>query len=121
MNIDFTQTLLDPVGKPMKTTEPDDNGEPVIVDLDLRRVALDGLWKTLPGDDKLPAADLIKCARLAQKIASAEVVFLTVDERKLCKDRIEKAWRHPGILMRAFDMLDPPEQEAGAPARESVD
>jgi len=100
MNIDMTQMITGIDGKPLAD------------DATLRKVCIEALWNPLKGDENASAEQKTKCAMLAIRIGDKEVVDLSAEEVALIKDRVNRAYPHPGIVARAHALLDPPAPKA---------
>jgi len=104
MKIDFNVKLMDLDGKtPMPFSK--DIREPISLGL-VCTTALNAM------DQKNPPTpqDRYKRGKLAEKIATNDTLDLSVDELKMLKDLIGAVWG-PVVVMRAWDILDPPSVE----------
>jgi len=73
----------------------------------LRTLCTQALWNPLKGDESASVEQKTKCAMLAVKIHGEDVVDLSAEEISLVKERINRAYPHPGIVARAHELLDP--------------
>lgn len=101
MKIDMTQPITDLDGKAM------DDGTAT-----LGKLCANVCWNPIKGDENANLDQKSKAAFLALKIKDANSVDLTAEEISLIKDRVNRAFPHPGIVARVHALLDPPAPKA---------
>lgn len=92
----------------MNQTIPDLDGKPVEGGITLGAVCAQLCWNPLRGDDAASRETKLQTANIALKIRGSDSVDLTAEEIALLKDRVDRAYPHPGLVMRIFALLDPP-------------
>lgn len=95
MKVDVTQHILDL------------EGQPVEAGATLRRACLTALVNPLKGDDNLGGDEKTKLLQLALSIGASDMPDLSIDDWKVIKDRINKAYPSPLIVGRCHEMIDP--------------
>lgn len=103
--IDFNAVLLDLNGKPMRTSEDEDEAE----DVRLGNVCINALMATLR-EDKADGVEKLKRFNLAQKIKGTEDAFNAVRLNKKQKTMIEsmadKAFNGSLMYARIYEALE---------------
>lgn len=101
MKIDFTTVIVDLDKKPIKMDKTNE-------DMTMRSVCVLSL---ISGDSRdVDAKEKFDRARLAEKINDNDELDLRVEDITLLKDLIGKMWV-PLVIMRTWDILDPPAKE----------
>ena len=96
MKIDITQTLKDYEGKPIKQKDQEMTWRDVIF------TALNNF-----AQDEKPTGDIkSKCYQITQKIFDKKEPDLTVDQRALIIERVEKIYQSPLICGRAKEFFE---------------
>lgn len=103
MKIDFTPTINDLKGKPIKEGDAEDS--PVAT---LGSICITALMAQFEDERTLPAKEKVSRFKLAQKLVDAKELELKVEEVNLLKTLVGKAF---GALIvgRAEELLDPGE------------
>lgn len=101
--IDFTQPVLDLDGKPM--LRPEVNDPKKTTPITLTDIAVQALLSVTESDKNMTGAQKFDLAELAHKIYKNKTAALTIDERKLLKDRIGLV-ETPLVVGAVWPMLD---------------
>ncbi len=117
MRIDFSTVLLDLKGNPLKERIKV-AGQDTERDMTLSHASVEALMSLFPNEQNISGDERNKRGILAARLHDQEevdeqgnrirkIVDLKVDEVKLIKDLIGRAYP-PLLVMRAYEILDPP-------------